>query len=111
MTVPTLPQIANGTEPKPRPARPVGLRLGPVDPKPKLRLARPEGGQGGKFSRASTEAIRYLGTVRNFARETLDSYQTSADQFARFLLTHSIPDELLGGHFKTGHTWTAQNRP
>jgi site-specific recombinase XerD len=46
------------------------------------------------MSKIVTEAIRYLGTVRNYAAATLDSYQASCDQFHDFLTARGLPDEL-----------------
>jgi site-specific recombinase XerD len=41
-----------------------------------------------------SEALRYLGTVRNYAPATLDSDQASFDQFHQFLSAHRLPDDV-----------------
>ena len=46
------------------------------------------------MSRIVTEALRYLGSVRNYAPMTLDNYQTSSDQFLNFLRAHGLPDDI-----------------
>jgi len=40
------------------------------------------------------EALRYLGTVRNYAPATLDSDQDSFDQFHEFLSARGLPDDV-----------------
>lgn len=51
-------------------------------------------GPSGRLSKIVTEGIRYLGTVRNYAAATIDSYQVSFDQFHEFLTARGLPNEL-----------------
>src|SRR6266849_1188801 len=98
MATPTLPQFVNGGKPSPKPVRLSGLGrgIGLAAFKP-AGAGRPEGGRGrgaSKLSRLVTEAVRHLGTVRNYSPVTLDNYQTSFDQFHQFLYSHGRPDDV-----------------
>src|SRR2546427_46650 len=42
------------------------------------------------LSKVVTEAIRYLGSVRNYAPTTLDTYQVASDQFVQFLRARDL---------------------
>jgi len=53
------------------------------------------------LSRIVREALRYLGSVRNYAPTTLDGYETSFEQFRSFLLARQLPDDI---HHFTGDT-------
>lgn len=46
------------------------------------------------LSRMVAEALQYLGTVRNYAPATLDSYQTSFDRFRTFLHEQGVADDV-----------------
>src|SRR5438445_9210220 len=46
------------------------------------------------LSKVVTEAIRYLGSVRNYAPTTLDTYQVAFDQFVQFLRARGLPDDV-----------------
>lgn len=46
------------------------------------------------LSKAADEALRYLGTVRNYSPATIDGYQRSFDQFLAFLHSRNLPDDL-----------------
>ena len=96
MTVSTLPQFVNGAKLSPRPARLSGLGRGLHGARPSPIVVRPDGGGRGptKLSRMVAEALRYLGTVRNYAPATLDSDQASFDQFHQFLSAHGLPDDV-----------------
>ena len=98
MATQTLPQFVNGAKPSPKPVRLSGLGrgIGLAAFKPD-GAGRPEGGRGRgspKLSRLVTEAVRYLGTVRNYSPMTLENYQISFDQFLQFLSAHGRPDEV-----------------
>src|SRR6266852_6022889 len=98
MATPTLPQFVNGGKPSPKPVRLSGLGrgIGLAAFKP-AGAGRPEGGRGrgaSKLSRLVTEAVRHLGTVRNYSPVTLDNYQTSFDQFHQLLYSHGRPDDV-----------------
>jgi hypothetical protein len=103
MTTPTLPQLANGVKAAAsEPARPHGPHLGRRVPEEGLRTlrravvrsARPEEGRRGKLSKLASEALRYLGSVRNYAPTTLDNYEASFDQFHQFLAARGLPDDV-----------------
>jgi integrase len=40
------------------------------------------------------EALQYLGTVRNYAPATIDSYTGTYDQFRHWLHAHDLPDDI-----------------
>lgn len=46
------------------------------------------------LSRMVSEALQYLGRVKNYAPATVESYQTSFDRFRNFLLARGLPDDI-----------------